>query len=237
LVNTVSFRRILPTTKHETFTIMDLDKVIQEKPKLQLSYTIASNSATLATDSSEANKLPKDSRTIVPQEYHNLLPLFPTQEATEPPPQRTTDHRIELLEDKTPPFKALFNLSEVELRTLRNYREEKLKKGWIRTSLSSAGAPVLFALKKDGSLRLCVDYRGFHAITRKDRYPLPLISEARDRLNPVKYYTKLDIRDAYHNIRIAKGDRWNTFFRMKYGLFEYLIMPFGLTNAPATFQG
>jgi hypothetical protein len=90
--------------------------------------------------------------------------------------------------------------------------------------------------KKDGTLRLCVDYRGLNAMTVKDWTPLLLIGEALDRLSRAKVYTKLDVKDAYHNIRIAKGDEWKTAFRTKYGIYEYLVMPFGLTNAPASFQ-
>jgi hypothetical protein len=99
-----------------------------------------------------------------------------------------------------------------------------------------AGAPIHFVKKKDGGLWLCIDYWGLNTITIKDRTPLPLIGEALDRLSKAKIYTKLDIKDAYHNLRIAKGDEWKTAFRTKYGLYEYLVMPFGLTNAPASFQ-
>jgi hypothetical protein len=90
--------------------------------------------------------------------------------------------------------------------------------------------------KKDGMLRLCVDYRGLNAMTVKDRTLLPLIGEALDRLSHAEVYTKLDVKDAYHNLRIAKGDQWKMAFQTKYGLYEYLVMPFGLTNAPASFQ-
>ena len=96
-------------------------------------------------------------------------------------------------------------------------------------------SPILFVKKKDGKLRLCVDYRGLNEVTKKDRYPLPLISEALDRLNTAKYFTKLDIKDAYHNVRIKEGDEWKTTFSSKLGTYEYLVMPFGLTNAPAVF--
>ena len=90
-------------------------------------------------------------------------------------------------------------------------------------------------LKKDGGLRLCVDYRGLNKVTVKNRHPLPLISETLDRLNGAKQFTKLDLKDAYHRIRIRKGDEWKIAFRIRYGYFEYLVMPFGLINAPATF--
>jgi hypothetical protein len=90
--------------------------------------------------------------------------------------------------------------------------------------------------KKDGSLRLCVDYRGLNKITVKNRHPLPLISESLERLAQAKFYTKLDVREAYHRVRIREGDEWKTAFRTRYGHFEYTVMPFGLTNAPAQFQ-
>jgi len=94
----------------------------------------------------------------------------------------------------------------------------------------------MFVKKKDGKLRLCADYRAQNEVTKKDRHPLPLITEALDRLGEAKYFTKLDIKDAYHNIRIREGDEWKTTFSTKLGTDEYLVMPFGLCNAPAAFQ-
>ena len=120
---------------------------------------------------------------------------------------------------------------------MRDYIKDSLKKGWIRRSISPAGAPILFVAKKGGGLRLCVDYRGLNAITVKNRHALPLIDETLDRLVGAVVYTKLDMKDAYHRIRIKAGDEWKTAFRTRYGHFEYLVMPFGLANAPATFQG
>ncbi|KFY17373.1 hypothetical protein V491_05014, partial [Pseudogymnoascus sp. VKM F-3775] len=130
----------------------------------------------------------------------------------------------------------VYPLGEPELETLREYLDSSLEKGWIYRSTSPAGAPILFVPKKDGGLRLCVDYRGLNKVTVRNRTPLPLIGETLDRLRRSKVFTKLDLKDAYHCIRIRKGDEWKTAFRTRYGHFEYLVMPFGLTNAPATFQ-
>ena len=111
-----------------------------------------------------------------------------------------------------------------------------LARGWIHPSKSPYGSPILFFKKPDGSLRLVVDYRKLNSMTIKNRYPLPLISELLDRIKGAKYYTKLDLRDAFNQLRIALGDEWKTAFPTRYSHFEYLVMPFGLTNAPASMQ-
>src|SRR4030081_1277061 len=107
-------------------------------------------------------------------------------------------------------------MSELELRTLRDHLEKELAKGFIRPSSSPAGAPVLFVKKKDGSLRLCVDYRAINRMTVKNRYPLPLIPELIDRVNGATRFTRLDLPTAYHLLRIAMGDEWKTAFRTRY---------------------
>jgi transposase InsO family protein len=145
-------------------------------------------------------------------------------------------HAIELRPGSVPPFQPLRNLSATELEALREYLLTAEKNGWIRRSVSEAGAPILFAQKKDGSMRLCVDYRGLNDLTVKDRTPLPLISETLDRLSGAQVFSALDLKDAYYRIPIKRGDEWKTAFRTRYGHFEYMVMPFGLTNAPATFQ-
>ena len=127
-------------------------------------------------------------------------------------------------------------MSPVELETLKTYVDDYLDKGFIRPSQSPCGAPILFVKKADGSLRLCVDYRGLNKITKKNRYPLPLIGEMLDRISRAKIFTKFDVRDGYHRLRMKDGEEWKTAFRCRYGLFEYTAMPFGLCNAPGTFQ-
>ena len=114
--------------------------------------------------------------------------------------------------------------------------DKNLSKGFIRASSSLAGAPILFVKKSDGSLRLCVDYRGLNAGMIKNTYPLPLIREPLMRLSKVHYYTALDVCGTYNLLRVVEGDEWKTVFRTQYRLFESLVMLFGLTNAPADFQ-
>ena len=152
------------------------------------------------------------------------------------PRHQPWDYEIVLAGDKQPTFGPIYALSEKELKVLRQYLDENLKKGFIRESKSPAGYLILFAPKKDGTLRLCVDYRRLNDITIKNRYPLPNIAELQDRLCNAKIFTKLDLKGAYNLIRMKEGDEWKTAFRTRYGHFEYLVMPFGLTNAPATCQ-
>jgi hypothetical protein len=177
-----------------------------------------------------------ETKPTLPEMYSAFESVFEDREPGILPPHRPFDHAIPLEPDAKAPFGPLYTLSQKELESLREYIDDNLKKGFIRRSESPAGAPVLFVPKKDGSLRLCVDYRALNKVTIKNRCPLPLISETLDRLRTAKYFTKLDLKGAYNLVRVAEGDEWKTAFRTRYGHFEYLVMPFGLTNAPATFQ-
>ncbi|KAM0709942.1 hypothetical protein Q7P35_003986 [Cladosporium inversicolor] len=177
-----------------------------------------------------------DEAVDLPEEIRDFCDVITTGDVADCPLPTSVDHAIDLEPNERPPFRPLYNLSVKELAALREYIEQALKNGWIKRSVSEAGAPILFVLKKDGSLRLCVDYRGLNAITKKNWHPLPLISETLDRLGYATVFSALDLKDAYHRIPIKRGDEWKTAFRTRYSHFEYCVMPFGLTNAPATFQ-
>ena len=125
----------------------------------------------------------------------------------------------------------------VELQELRVQLQELLDKGFIRLRTSPWGAPVLFAKKKDKTLRLCIDYRQLNRVTIKNRYPLPRIDDLFDQLRGARVYFKIDLCTGYHQLRVRETDNPKTTFSMRYGHFEFTVMPFGLTNAPATFIG
>ena len=172
----------------------------------------------------------------VPSEYHEYLPLFRKVNADQLLPYWPYDHRNDLREGFEPPFGPLYSLSRPELEALQDWLRENLSKGFIRTSSSSAGSPILFIKKSNRSVGRCVDYRTPNEGTIKNRYPLPLVKETLMRLAQAHIFTKLDVRGAYNLIRMKEGDKWKTAFKTRYGLFYSLVMPFGLTNPPATFQ-
>ncbi|KAK1912987.1 hypothetical protein P3342_004923 [Pyrenophora teres f. teres] len=169
-----------------------------------------------------APKKAVDVRSLLPKQYQSYFELFNPKEASKLPPHRGpgVDHKIELEskdgQQPQPPWGPLYR--------------------FIRVSSSPASSPVLFAKKPGGGLRLCIDYRALNAITRKDRYPLPLIRETLNNISKAKWFTKLDVIAAFHKIRVAEGDEWKTAFRTRFGLFEWLVTPFGMANSPSTFQ-
>ncbi|MDB5910846.1 MAG: pol protein, partial [Massilia sp.] len=173
----------------------------------------------------------------VPTEYWRYDKLFEERTGEDALPEHTRwDHEIPLEPGTQPRFHKVYPLNELQRRELKEYVQKALRKGHIRPSTSPAGHPILFVPKKNGELRMCVDYRSLNDITIKNRYPLPLITEIRDKLYGAQWFTALDLTGAYNLIRIKEGEEWKTAFRTQEGHFEYLVMPFGLTNAPATFQ-
>ena len=174
--------------------------------------------------------------TRIPKEYQRYRDLFSGKLKTGLPKHSRWDHEIPLKPGMEPKFHKVYALSPDKQQALKEYLEENLRKGYIRPSKSPAGYPILFVPKKNGKLRLCVDYRQLNDITIKNRYPLPLIEELRDKLGTAQWFTALDLKGAYNLIRMKEGEEWKTAFRTREGLFEYLVMPFGLTNAPASFQ-
>ena len=132
--------------------------------------------------------------------------------------------------------KTPYRMSRPEILELKMKLQELLEKRYIRPSVSPWGAPVLFVKKKDGTLRLCIDYRQLNKSTMKKKYPLPRIDDLFDQMRGEKVFSKIDLRSGYHQVRIKDGDNHKTTFRTRYGHYEFVVVPFCLTNAPDTFM-
>ena len=152
------------------------------------------------------------------------------------PPDRQVEFRIDLMPGTTPIARAPYRLAPTEMKELMTQLQELLDKGFIRPSSSPWGAPILFVKKKDGTMRMCIDYRELNKATVKNRYPLPRIDDLFDQLEGADYFSKIDLRSGYHQLKVREEDVGKTAFRTRYGHYEFLVMPFGLTNAPAAFM-
>ncbi|GKA10360.1 putative reverse transcriptase domain-containing protein [Tanacetum coccineum] len=152
------------------------------------------------------------------------------------PPTRQVEFQIDLVPGAAPVARAPYRLAPSEMKELAEQLQELSDKGFIRPSSSPWGAPVLFVKKKDGSFRMCIDYRELNKLTVKNRYPLPRIDDLFDQLQGSRIYSKIDLRSGYHQLRVREEDIPKTAFRTRYGHYEFQVMPFGLTNAPAVFM-
>ncbi|GJT24781.1 putative reverse transcriptase domain-containing protein [Tanacetum coccineum] len=152
------------------------------------------------------------------------------------PPTRQVKFQIDLVPGAAPVAPAPYRLAPTELQELSTQLQELSDKGFLRPSPSPWGASVLFFKKKDGSFRMCIDYRELNKLTVKNRYPLPRIDDLFDQLQGSRVYSKIDLRSGYHQLRVREEDIPKTAFRTRYGHYEFQVMPFGLTNAPAVFM-
>lgn len=212
---------------------------LPENPRIQ-ALRIAAKTSTSAELAQEKRQLeptiPIEER--IPKEYHEFLPLFNGKVASEFPPERDCDHRIELKRGFIPKKARIYPITVAEDEALKEFIKENRKKGFIKPSKSPQASACFFVGKKDGSKRLCQDYRYLNDWTVKNSYPLPLSVDAPDALKNARYFTILDVQSGYNNIRIHihPKDRWKAAFITRYGLFEPTVMFFGLCNSPATFQ-
>ncbi|GJS51339.1 reverse transcriptase domain-containing protein [Tanacetum coccineum] len=180
----------------------------------------------------EQEKRKKQEEIVVVRDFPEVFP----DDLSGLPPIREIEFRIELIPGATPVAKSPYRLAPSELEELSGQLKELQDKGFIRPSSSPWGAPVLFVKKKDGSFRMCIDYRELNKLTVKNRYPLPRIDDLFDQLQGSQFFSKIDLRSGYHQLRVHEDDIPKTAFRTRYGHFEFTVMPFGLTNAPAVFM-
>jgi len=173
---------------------------------------------------------------IINQYYPDLKIAFEKKEADKLPPHREYDMSIDLIPGGQLFYGPIYSLTVKEMEALKTYLKENLEKGFIRKSTSPAGAPILFVKKRDGSLRLCVDYKRLNAITIRNSYPIPRLHDLIETFQGAEIFSRLDLRSAYNLIRIRQGHEYLTAFRTPLGHYEYLVIPFGLRNAPSVFQ-
>lgn len=152
------------------------------------------------------------------------------------PPKRKFNFSIEVIPGAKLVSRAPYRMNTTELQELKMQLEELLAKGLIRPSVSPWGAPVLFVKKKDGTLRLCIDYRMLNKVTIKNRYPLPRIEDLFDQMKGATIFSKIDLWSGYHQLRIKEEDILKTTFRTRYGDYKFIVVPFGVTNAPTAFM-
>lgn len=224
-----AYKRHIRSPKSECFviTLNELDQAIKDKAQMRVAGADLEDEGQLIEE-----KLPecyKEYRDVFSKEASDQLP----------PARKDVDYRIEL-EPGVDPAKdighaPLYKMSLEELEAVKQYLEANLRKGFIVPSAAPFASPVLVA-RSTGKLRFCVDYRKLNALSKKDRYPLPLIDELMDRLQGARYFTKLDVRQGFHRIRMSAESEDLTTFRTRYGSFKYRVMPFGLANGPSVFQ-
>ncbi|XP_071677018.1 uncharacterized protein [Lolium perenne] len=163
-----------------------------------------------------------------PDVFHEELPGMP--------PDRDIEFIIELIPGTAPIAQRPYRMNPQELIELKKQLDDRLSKGLIRPSASPWGSPVIFVDRRDGTIRLCVDYRKLNDVTIKNKYPLPKIDDLLNQMNGAKVFSKIDLRTGYHQLKVRESDIPKTAFTTRYGLYEYTVMSFGLTNAPAYFM-
>ncbi|MCO6516618.1 MAG: hypothetical protein J6586_09040, partial [Snodgrassella sp.] len=217
----VTFTGERSNVRHGIISAVRAQKLLQKGCQGYLAHVVLNDSAPVSL---EDVKVVRQFPDVFPDDLPGL------------PPERDVEFSIDLLPGTDPISLTPYRMAPAELRELKIQLQELLDQGFIQPSISPWGAPVLFVRKKDGTLRLCIDYRQLNRVTIKNRYPLPRIDDLFDQLRGTCVFSKIDLRSGYYQLKIKSEDVPKTAFRTRYGHYEFLVMPFGLTNAPAAFM-
>lgn len=225
---------VLETPKHEelaTISIKALRKQVR-RGQVQELYAVVINSTNNAASAAATDKDPEVAKLL-----HEFADVFPDKLPDELPPARGVEHAIELKPgSRPPPVRPLRQQSAKDSAIIDEFIKKHVASGVLQPSHSPYGSMLVIVKKKDGSPRVCVDYRALNEITVKNKYPLPLMDELFDRVQGAKYFSSIDLRDGFYQILLREEDRQKTAFRTRFGSYEYTVLPMGLCNAPSTFM-
>lgn len=201
---------------------------IQDLKEQPHSVTVCATRSCLQTDSLNL--------AVIPPQLHDLQDFFKEDNSNKLPPHREYDLKLELLPNQIPPKTKLRHVGPEQSKIINEYVHDLLQRGFIEPSKADHGANVLLIRKKTGDLRPCIDFRQVNACIKKDAYPLPLLSELIERVAGYQFYTSLDLKNAYHRLRMHPDSESLTTFRTGFGSYQFKVVPFGLSTAPAAFQ-